>query len=106
MKYFSFEYDYAIQHPANLYTGAIIRKKTTKNTIYYMVRISHDVPILTQIDECEVPLINNEEGDYLLNLRTGAINIYVNGKATPVPVGGIEKEHELEVVRNWAGVTQ
>lgn len=105
MKYFSFEYDYAIQHPANLYTGAIVRKKSSKNTTYFMVKISHDVPILTQIDEHEVPLMKNSDGDYLLNLRTGAINIYMDGKATPVPVEGIEKEHELEVVRNWAGVT-
>ena len=104
MKYFSFEYDYALQHPANLYTGAIIRRKDSTKTVYYEVKISHNVPILTEIEEGRVPNINNAEGDYLVNLRTGAVNVYMRDKLIPVPVGGIEKEHQLEVIRDWAGL--
>lgn len=115
MKEFDFEYQYALQHPYNLYEGAIIRKRSCKEkptkdskiiTTWYRVKIRHDARIFEQIDESEVPNVDNIDGDYVVNLRTGAVSVYMDGKVIAVPVSGIENKRDLLVVQKWAGITE
>ena len=115
MKKIDFEYDYALQHPYNLFDGAIVRKqsckeKPTKNseitTTWYKVKIRHDTRIFEQIEESEVPNVkNNLVGDYMLNLRSGTVSVYMgNDKINSSIMKSVEDDEKLDAIRKMVGL--
>ena len=116
MRKFDFEYTYALQHPYNLFDGAIVRKQSCKEkptkdseiTItWYKVKIRHDARIFEQIEESEVPIVkNNLVGDYMLNLRSGAISVYKgNDRIISSIIKPVEDDEKLDVIRKLVGLT-
>ena len=104
MKKIDFEYNYALQHPYNLFDGAIVRKQSCKEkptkdseitTTWYKVKIRHDARIFEQIEESEVPTVEkNLAGDYMLNIRTGYISIMLDHDRVSEPLDFNSDQYE------------